>query len=203
MLLGIVFSVFSVVHLGYVPEWKTDAEHSHVADVWEDVTKLKSKIDRTTILLMSDQNSTTSNITIIMPLRTGSMEMPLTGSSRFSGIVSVNADACNMTIVTPVNGSERVINCGTISYTSNNNYYVNQIFKYENGALILAQKEQSVMKLYPMIRVSEVSDKNYSFQSMQSKYEVLQTPFHQTRTVPFALETVHLALSMTVKTTKT
>lgn len=59
--------------------------------------------------------------------------------------------------------SEEVINCGTIAYHSNNKYYVDQTFKYENGALILAQKEQSVMKLYPSIRVSEVSPGNYSF----------------------------------------
>jgi hypothetical protein len=162
LLLGIVFSVFSVVHLGYVPEWKNDAEHSHMADVWEDMTELKSKIDRTTILLMSDPNSTASNTMIMMPLRTGTMKMPFTGSSRFTGTVSVNTDTCNMTII-PSNGSERVINCGTISYSSNNDYYVDQTFKYENGALILVQKEQAVMKLYPMIRLSKVSNKNYSF----------------------------------------
>jgi len=162
LLLGIVFTVFSIVHLGYVPEWKTDAEHSHMGEIWRDMTELKSKIDRTTIFMMSDPNTTASNITIMMPLRTGSMEMPFTGSSRFSGTVSVNTDTCNMTIV-PANSSERSINCGTISYTSNNKYYVDQTFKYENGALILAQKEQSVMKHYPMIRISEVSNNNYNF----------------------------------------
>jgi hypothetical protein len=162
LLLGIVFTVFSIIHLGYVPEWKTDAEHSHAGNVWSDMTELKSKIDRSTIFLMSNPNSTDSNITIMMPLHTGSMKMPFTGSSRFSGTVSVNTDTCNMTIV-PGNGSERSINCGTISFTSNNNYYVDQTFKYENGALILAQKEQSIMKHYPMIRVSEVSNKNYNF----------------------------------------
>lgn len=161
LLLGIVFSIFSVVHLEYVPEWKTDVEHSHMADVLEDMTELKSKIDRTTILLMSNPDSTTSTM-IMMPLRTGIMKMPFTGAPMFSGTVSVNTDTCNMTII-PANGSERIINCGTISYSSNNNYYIDQTFKYENGALILAQKEQSVMKLYPMIRVSRVSDKNYNF----------------------------------------
>lgn len=162
LLLGIVFSIFSVIHLGYVPEWKNDAEYSHVADIWRDMTELKSKIDRTTILLMSDPNSTTPNTMIMMPLHTGTMKMPLTGSSRFTGTVSVDPDACNMTIV-PANDSERIINCGTISYNSNNNYYVDQTFRYENGALILAQKEQAVIKLYPMICISRVSDKNYNF----------------------------------------
>ncbi|WP_048064842.1 DUF7289 family protein [Methanosarcina acetivorans] len=162
LLLGILFAVFSMIHLGYVPEWKTDAEYSHVSSVWEDMTELKSKIDRTTIFLMSDPNSSSSSITITMPLHTGSREMPLTDYSKFSGTVSINTDTCKITI-NPANDSEKVINCGTVAYSSNNNYYVDQTFKYENGALILEQKDQSVMKLYPMMRVSEVSDKNYSF----------------------------------------
>lgn len=162
LLLGIVFSVFSVVHLGYVPEWKTDVEHSHMADVWEDMTELKSNMDRTTILLISDPTSSAPKITRNIPLHTGSMKLPLIGSTEPTGTISINTEKCKMTI-TPKNGSEKVINCGTIAYSSNNNYYVDQTFKYENGALVLAQKEQSVMKLYPSIRVSEVSPGNYSF----------------------------------------
>ena len=164
LLLGIVFSVFSVVHLGYYPEWKADEEHSHVANVWEDMTELKSKIDRTTLLLISDPNSSAPKVTMNIPLHIGSWKMPLIGPTMSTGAVSVNTDRCKMTI-TPENDSGRakVINCGTIAYHSNNKYYVDQTFKYENGALILAQKEQSVMKLYPSIRVSEVSSGNYSF----------------------------------------
>ena len=168
LLLGIVFSVFSVVHLGYYPEWKADEEHSHVANVWEDMTELKSQIDRTTLLLISDPTSSAPKITRNIPLHIGSWQMPLIGTTKSMGVVSVNTDRCTMTI-TPkngsekINGSEKVINCGTIAYHSNNKYYVDQTFKYENGALILAQKEQSIMKLYPSIRVSEVSSGNYSF----------------------------------------
>ena len=168
LLLGIVFSIFSVVHLGYSPEWKADEEHSHAANVWEDMTELKSQIDRTSLTLISDPNSSAPKITRNIPLRIGSWQMPLIGATKSTGTVSVNTDLCKMTI-TPkngnekINGSEKVINCGTIAYTSNNKYYVDQTFKYENGALILAQKEQSVMKLYPSICVSKVSPGNYSF----------------------------------------
>jgi hypothetical protein len=113
---------------------------------------------------MSDPNSSAPKITLNIPLHIGSWKMPLTGPTMFTGSVSVNTDRCKMTI-TPENDSNKakVINCGTIAYHSNNKYYVDQTFKYENGALILAQKEQSVMKLYPSIRVSEVSSGNYSF----------------------------------------
>jgi len=164
LLLGILFSVFSVVQLGYYPEWKADEEHSHMTTALEDMTELKSKIDRTSIALMSDPNSSAPKITMNIPLHIGSWKMPLIGPTMSNGAVSVNTDRCKMTI-TPENDSDRakVINCGTIAYHSNNKYYVDQTFKYENGALILAQKEQSVMKLYPSTRVSEVSSGNYSF----------------------------------------
>ena len=164
LLLGILFSVFSVVHLGYYPEWKADEEHSHMATVFEDMTELKSKIDRTSIALMSDPNSSVPKMTMNIPLHIGSWKMPLAGPTMFTGSVSLNTDRCKMTII-PENDSDKakVINCGTIAYHSNNKCYVDQTFKYENGALILAQKEQSVMKLYPSIRVSEVSSGNYSF----------------------------------------
>jgi len=162
LLFGIIFSVFSAIHLGYVPEWKSETENSHMTDVWKDMTELKSKIDKTTLIFMSEPNFPTSNVTTIIPLHVGSQEIPLIGFTKFSGTVSVNKDQCNMTII-PANGYETIINCGTISYHSNNIYYVDQTFRYENGALILAQKEQAVMKLYPAIRVSEASPENYTF----------------------------------------
>jgi len=126
------------------------------------------QIDRTSIAPISDPNSSAPKITRNIPLHIGSWQMPLIGTTMSTGTVSVNTARCKMTItpkngIGKINGSETVINCGTIAYNSNNEYYVDQTFKYENGALILAQKEQSVMKLYPSIRVCEVSPGNYSF----------------------------------------
>ena len=162
LLLGIIFSVFSLVYLECVPEWKADEEHSHMSKVWEDMIELKSKIDKTTLFMMSAPNSSVSKFTTTTILHTGNPKIPFINSAKSAGTLSLNTDRCKM-IITPANENATLINCGTIAYNSNNKDYVDQTFKYENGALILSQKEKAVMKLYPSIRVSEVSSGNYTF----------------------------------------
>jgi hypothetical protein len=161
LLLAIVFSIFSVIQIGYIPEWKADGEHSHMTDLWEDMTKLKSRIDRVSLILMSDSNSSLPQVITTIPLRNSIGETPVLGSSRSSGAMSVNVDTCRMIIT--ASGSSRAINCGTIAYNSNNNYYTDQVFAYENGALILDQREKAVMKKYPMFRVYKTSSGGYNF----------------------------------------
>jgi hypothetical protein len=172
LLLAIVFSIFSVIQIGYVPEWKADGEHSHMVDLWEDMTKLKSKIDRVSMILMSDSNSSLPQVITTIPLRNSVGEMPVLGSSKLSGTMSVNVDTCRM-IVTANNNSQG-INCGTIAYHSNNNYYTDQVFAYENGALILDQREKAVMKKYPMFRIYKTSSGGYNF--MINAIEIAGSP---------------------------
>ncbi len=166
LLFGILFSIYSVIHLGYVPEWKSETEDAHMTNIWKDMNEIKSKIDRNTILLMSiptqDTKSSLPNVKTTLSFHTGSPKIPLINSAKFSGTVSVNTDQCNMTLF-PANDNEVPISCGTISYRSNNMYYVDQTFRYESGALILAQKEKAVMKSFPTIRVFEESPGNYTF----------------------------------------
>jgi hypothetical protein len=170
LFLGIIFSVIAIVHLEYTPEWKNDYEHSHMANMWEDLTELKSKIDTATVLLASYPNSSTSKVTTTTPLHTREPETPFISSTNSIGTFSLNNDRCKMIIILAnKNETENatrnatVINCGTITYNSNNKYYTDQTFKYENGALILEQNEKAMMKLYPSIQVSEVSSGNYIF----------------------------------------
>jgi hypothetical protein len=104
----------------------------------------------------------------------GGGDLPLVGPIKSSGTLAVNKDNCKIGIVATVvttNGStsrSQLINCGTITYSSQNNYYVDQVFSYENGAIILnqtqipGQKDQSVMMLYPSIRISKALDDNYT-----------------------------------------
>jgi hypothetical protein len=88
--------------------------------------------------------------------------MPVLGSSRSSGTFSVipENDICKMIITT---SGSKGINCGRISYHSNNNYYTDQDYVYENGALILDQNGKAVMKKYPMIRIYKTSSGGYNF----------------------------------------
>ncbi len=159
LLLAIIVTVLSVVRLGYMPEWKNDAEYSHMNDVWEDMTDLKSKIDLMTIVLASDPdslNTTSSNdITMNVPFHMGGGDLPLIGAIKSSGTLSVNKNECGINIITDADGNwNETIICGAVSYASQNRYYVDQNFIYEGGALILSQGERSSMMLYPSIHFS-------------------------------------------------
>jgi len=165
LLLAIIVSVFSVVRIGYIPEWKNDAEYSHMNDVWEDMADLKSKIDLMTIVLASDPDSS-NTITMNVPFHMGGGDVPLIGTIKSSGTLSVaKKQECNMTVTANFEGgnqSEKKIEYGTVSYDSQNRYYVDQNFVYEGGALILSQGERSSMMLYPSIRFSRASANEYN-----------------------------------------
>lgn len=166
LLLAIIVSVFSVIRLGYIPEWKNDAEYSHMNDVWGDMADLKSKIDLMTIVLASDPDSlntdSSNDITMSVPFHMGGGDLPLIGTIKSSGTLSVNRNECGITVI-PDNGDNITdISCGTVSYNSQNRYYVDQNFIYEGGALILSQGEQSSMMLYPSIRFSRESANKYN-----------------------------------------
>lgn len=163
LLLAIIVSVFSVVRIGYIPEWKNDAEYSHMNDVWGDMTEIKSKIDLMTIILASDPNST-NPITMNVPFHMGGGDVPFIGTIKSSGTLSVANNIERTMTITPVSDSNKTIPSipyGTVSYASQNRYYVDQNFIYEGGALILSQGEQSSMMLYPSIRFSKVHANEY------------------------------------------
>lgn len=170
LLLGIIFSVLTFTWVECVPEWKNDAEYSHMGNVWEDMAELKSSIDMMSIVMASNYNSSDINssysnssapeLVTSVPFHMGSVGTPFVGSMKSSGTLAVNKDKCVVSIILNRENAAPYIKsivCGAVTYTSKNNNYVDQVFSYENGAVILAQGEQPVMMLYPSIRFSNVS----------------------------------------------
>jgi hypothetical protein len=49
-----------------------------------------------------------------------------------------------------------LLDLGSISYSSRNNYYIDQVFEYENGALLVIQDSRSLVKSSPAITVSKL-----------------------------------------------
>ncbi|WP_292390609.1 hypothetical protein [Methanosarcina sp. UBA5] len=175
LLLGIIFSVLVIIWVGCVPEWKNDAERSHMDNVWKDMADVKSKIDMMSIILASTPDSSklnTSNpsssapqLVMNVPFHMGGGSLPIIGTTKSSGILAVNKDKCIMSAIVIYNDSTSFpfnISCGTITYASQNHYYVDQSFSYEGGALILDQGKQPVMMLYPSIRFSKASSNQYN-----------------------------------------
>ena len=165
LLLSIIFTIFAVVKIAYVPEWKTDAEQSHMSEVQRDMTELKSTVDTIAFFTVSSPSYSAHPHPVTVPFSMGGGEIPILEPSKSSGTLSVNTEPCNMNITLTYYSNtstfERPLDCGGITYYSNNRQYVDQIFRYENGALILKQSERSLMKLDPSFIITRDND-NYN-----------------------------------------
>lgn len=165
LLLGVIVSVITVVHVQYVPQWKNDAEQSHMNDVFYDMAAMKNQIS---ILSAYSMISPTNDLSISVPVKTGGGEIPLFGSEKSGGRLSINEDSCSLTLTgrTPeveYNSDPLLLDLGAVTYTSDNNYFVDQKFIYENGALIVSQGRYCLMRMEPFMDIGKTdNDTNIS-----------------------------------------
>jgi hypothetical protein len=158
LLLGLVFTIISVVKLEYVPEWKNNAEQDHIHNAWNDMVDVKSKID---ILsgLMESGNYYATDFSATVPFNIGGGEVSVFDSSKSDGKLEVNKERCRM-IIKPYSSTNLTVDtyaleCDGVTYFSDNRQYPDQIFRYENGALILADGKSSIMKQFPEFTIEE------------------------------------------------
>jgi hypothetical protein len=167
LLLGLVFTMISIVKLEYVPEWKDDAEQNQASEIWDSMAGLKVRID---ILsrLMELSNYSTNSLSATIPFNTGGGEIPVFEPSKSNGKLELNTERCKMTIKpynsTNQTGTSYFRECGGISCFSGNRQYPDQAFRYENGALILGDGKSSTMKQFPIFAIeeNETEDGNYT-----------------------------------------
>ncbi|MFW5987149.1 MAG: DUF7289 family protein [Methanohalophilus sp.] len=160
LLLGLFVTVLAVFNIQYIPEWKTDAEKAHMDDVYDDMSQLKARADMLSLASSIEKNSTVS---LSIPIKMGGGDIPIVSPTKSSGVLSVNDGIYNMDIRgrNITNTTDSLIsdsyNLSNIRYTSNNGYYIDQTFTYENGAVIVSQRDKSLMKLDPSISIKNES----------------------------------------------
>jgi hypothetical protein len=165
LLLSIIFTVLAVVRIEYVPMWKTDAEQSHMSEVQEDMAELKSTADIVSLFTSSDSNASAQGFPVTVSFSMGGGEIPIIEPSKSSGTLSLNTERCRMTIIperSSISNSTEIVDCGGITYRSNNREYLNQVFRYENGALILSQKDRTLMRQFPSFDIKRTVGDNYT-----------------------------------------
>jgi hypothetical protein len=166
LILGLIVTATTIYQVRYVPAWKSDAECSHLSDVWADMSNLKSQIDVLSAIIVANPES---HVSVSVPIKMGGGDIPVISPGKSSGALSVNyndydmwVDACNWSGDPHYHSGSNLTDLGSISYRSCNNYYMNQLFDYENGALILVQEDRSLMKLTPAIRIQRTNAPNIS-----------------------------------------
>lgn len=163
LLLGLIFTIVSVVRLEYVPEWKNDAELDHMYDLWDNMIGIKANVD---ILsrFMESGNYSVNVLSATVPFGGGTV--PIFEPSKSKGRLEVNTERCKMTI-TPYTTNQTInppypLECGGISCYSDNSQYPDQIYRYENGALILSDGRNSIMKQSPVFNIEKTGEDNYT-----------------------------------------
>ena len=155
LLLGILVSVITVVNVQYIPEWKTAAEQTHMDDVFYEMAEMKNEVD---ILSAYARTDASTSLSVSIPIKMGGGSLPVFSSGKSGGRLAINEENFSLNIVanTPglTNNSDPVLlDLGTVSYMSDNNYFVDQKLVYENGALLVSQNDYSLMRLAPQINM--------------------------------------------------
>jgi len=161
LLLGLAFTIISVVKLNYAPEWKIDAERDYSYDAWSSMEDVKTRADIFTRFMGSDINYP-YGLSATVPFSMGGGDVPVFEPSKSNSKLAVNTEECIMTITVANHTFPHIVDCGGITYYSENRQYPDQVFRYENGALILAQEESSQMKQKPSFEIQKSDSENYT-----------------------------------------
>ena len=155
LIVGLVVAVLSVVQTQYVPKWMREKEADHMNELADQFAQLKYAID-----IHANSGEKNKNTPISTTITLGSKELPYLMSVRAQGHIEILANDCNITILNETDIF--TFEPGTIKYSSFNNYYINQDYIYEGGALILSQAIGNSTFIKPSFSVSNRALDNYT-----------------------------------------
>jgi len=143
LIVGLVVAIISVIQTVYIPKWMEQSEAEHMETVTEQFSQLKFAIDTQSAIKQKDTPIST-------PITLGSKELPFLMSSRAYGFLDLYPDECTVTIDDSEN---KTYSLGVIKYSSANAYYLNQVYIFEAGAVILSQSQGNTMLIKPAFSV--------------------------------------------------
>jgi len=154
LLIGLFISFIAFVQRAYVPQWMEQKEAEHMDQIANQFSQLKFAID--TLSASSQGHSVISS-----PITLGSKEMSFLSSIRSYGSLDILPNDCKIKITDSNNES---ISCilGSVKYTSENAYYIDQSCIFENGALILSQNPGNVLSVRPAFSVVDNEDLSFN-----------------------------------------
>jgi len=140
MIVGLVLAIISIIQTIYIPKWMESREAEHMGVVSNQFSNLKYTID-TQIALKQDV-PVSSSITL------GSRELGFFMSNKAFGRLALISNGWAHRIVRTA-GDTYEDNYGILRYTSENAYFLNQIYNYEIGGIVLNQTEGAVFIIKP------------------------------------------------------
>ncbi len=152
LLIGLIVLFISIVQIVYIPIIMEQREAEHMERVAEQFAFLTSVVDKQA----AEENK---GIPISMFVTLGSKELGFLASSKAYGTLEILESSFTISIQ-----EESIINTfpiGTISYSSNNAYYLDQSYTYEAGAMIVSQSQGNKMMVRPRFFVDYNKTSNF------------------------------------------
>jgi len=139
----------------YVPLWGKDTEAAHMKLIQTQMLGLKSNIDSQ--ILAGKTSTYTTRLTI------GDDGGPVFHLTRAPGILRLGPDAGLYVVSNSTDPNDaQAISRGMLEYSSQNTHFVDQTYRYENGALLVIQGGRAVMKAGPHFDARRDADGNYT-----------------------------------------
>lgn len=164
LLLGVLVLALSVYLLYAVPAEGRENEIAHMNMVKDRFTDYKIALDS---LWVNRQTGVT--LSTAFDLGTGAaategggFALPILSPAGSSGAVEVRSDAGTVTIATSDNPGGVRIPLGLVRYISGNNYWVDQTWTYQMGAVFLTQKEGTTVRVAPPFSISNIKNTSAS-----------------------------------------
>jgi len=140
LLIGLIVLVISIVQIVYVPIIMEQREAEHMDRVAEQFAFLTSVID-------NQAAEGNKGIPIATFVTLGSKELGLLASSKAFGTLEVLENSGAITIQNE--SMTNTFQIGTICYSSNNAYYLDQSYTYDAGSMIVSQSQGNKMMVRP------------------------------------------------------
>jgi len=161
LLLGVIVVALSLYQVYAVPAAGREDEIAHMNAVKDRFVDYKIALDglwvndRSGVLLSTAFDLGTDSAA------TGgrAFSLPILTPAGSGGTVSVKSGGANLTIA-PAGKEPVTIPLGSLTYRSSNNYWVDQTWTYQGGAVFLSQEGGTTVRVGPSIAVAKTRDGN-------------------------------------------
>ena len=141
LLLGLLAVTLTTIQTVYVPRLVEHHEGLHMQEVASQFADIKHALDIQTV--------TEDKTSISTPITLGTEQQSFLTTSRSYGSIHIKKNAVTISIAN--NSNQIRFNLGSLLYTSRNNYYVDQSYIVEAGAIIINQSEGYIMSSDPPV----------------------------------------------------
>ncbi len=163
LLLALIVVALSLYQVYGVPAAGRENEIAHMNQVKDRFVDYKIALDS---LWVNERSGVLLSTTFDLgtgPGATGgsAFALPILTPAGSGGTVSVESGGANLTIEAAGKEPE-TIRLGSLSYRSSNNYWVDQTWTYQGGAVFLSQEGGTTVRVGPSIAVAKTRDDNVS-----------------------------------------